>query len=100
MGIAFVTADRAFRTTSLALLALAAATGVSHAQELPPGPMRDVVEQACTRCHLATEFTTKRKTAGQWAQTVNHMIDKGAVIGDNEFDRLVDYLTQHFGAEK
>ena len=97
MGISFVPLDH---TMSLVLLALVAATGMSRAQALPPGPMRDVVDQACTRCHLATEFTTKHKTADQWAQTVNQMIDKGAVISDNEFDRLVDYLTQNFGPEK
>ena len=47
-----------------------------------------------------TRFTDMRKTRAGWVLTMNSMIDKGAVIGDNEFDPLVDYLTEHFAPGK
>lgn len=69
------------------------------AQELPPGPEQMLVSQACTTCHLASQFTSLRKTPGQWAEAVNQMINKGAVVGDNEFDRIVNYLAKNFPAK-
>ena len=80
--------------------ALALIGSPARAQELPPGPDQMLVTQACTTCHLASQFTTQRKTAGEWAQAVNQMIDKGAVIGDNEFDRIVSYLAKNYGPAK
>jgi hypothetical protein len=77
-----------------------ALTEAASAQELPPGPEQTLVTLACTHCHLASQFTSQRRTAGEWAQTVNQMIDKGAVIGDNEFDRIVNYLAKNFGPAK
>jgi hypothetical protein len=98
MGITFVS-DHAFRAC-LALLGLVATGSFARAQELPPGEMRDTVWAACSHCHQVTRFTAMRKARVGWALTVNDMINKGAVIGDNEFDRIVDYLTQNFGPGK
>jgi hypothetical protein len=98
MGITFVP-NRAFRAC-LALLGLALATSMARAQELPPGEMRDTVWAACSHCHQVTRFTALRKTRAGWTVTVNDMINKGAVIGDNEFDRIVDYLARNFGPVK
>jgi hypothetical protein len=70
------------------------------AQDLPPGPEQTLVSQACTTCHLASQFTSQRKTADQWALTVNQMINMGAVVGDNEFDKIVNYLAKNFGPAK
>ncbi len=89
-----------FRTTCLALLGLTLANSLARAQELPAGPMRDTVQAACTTCHVADQFTTQRRTRPQWAETVNTMIGMGAVVGDNEFDKLVDYLAEHFAPGK
>lgn len=89
-----------FRTTCLALLGLTLASSLARAQELPAGPMRDTVQAACTTCHVADQFATQRRTRPQWAETVNTMIGMGAVVGDNEFDKLVDYLAEHFAPGK
>ena len=80
--------------------ALALTSGPALAQDLPPGPEQMLVTQACTTCHLASQFTSQRKTAGQWAETVNQMINMGAVVGDSEFDRIVNYLAKNFGPVK
>lgn len=74
--------------------------GMADAQTLPPGKMRDTVWAACNSCHPVTRFTDMRKARSGWIITMNSMIDKGAVIGDAEFDPLVDYLTENFGPKK
>lgn len=79
--------------------ALALISGPALAQELPPGPEQMLVSQACTTCHLASQFTSHRQTAAQWAETVNQMINKGAVVGDSEFDKIVNYLAKNFPAK-
>jgi hypothetical protein len=81
-------------------VAVMAAGGPASAQSLPPGKMRDTVLAACNSCHPVTRFTDMRKNRAGWVLTMNSMIDKGAVIGDNEFDPLVDYLTEHFAPGK
>ena len=88
------------RSIGIFCFAALALTQAASAQDLPPGPDQMLVTQACTTCHLASQFTSQRKTAGEWAQAVNQMIDKGAVIGDNEFDRIVNYLAKNFGPVK
>lgn len=80
--------------------ALMLAGNPALAQELPAGPEQMLVGQACTTCHLASQFTSQRKTAGQWAETVNQMINMGAVVGDSEFDKIVNYLAKNFGPAK
>lgn len=67
---------------------------------LPPGKMRDAVWAACNHCHQVTRFTALRKSRAGWTATINDMINKGAVIGDNEFEPLVDYLAEHFAPGK
>ncbi len=90
---------RAVRAICFAVAGTAIA-GTAQAQGLPPGKMRDTVQAACSNCHPVTRFTALRKTHTEWTQTMNSMIDKGAVIGDNEFAPLVDYLAEHFGPGK
>jgi mono/diheme cytochrome c family protein len=75
-------------------------TGQASAQTLPAGPGRDKVQQSCTSCHVATQFTSKLKTADQWSQTVETMISNGAKISDTDFDTIVAYLTAHYGVAK
>jgi hypothetical protein len=90
---------RAARTACFAV-ALTLTGGFANAQGLPPGKMRDTVQAACSTCHPVTRFTALRKSRAGWTRTMNSMIDKGAVIGDSEFEPLVDYLTEHFAPEK
>ena len=87
-------------STACFAVALTAVGGVANAQGLPPGQMRDTVQAACSTCHPVTRFTALRKSRAGWTQTMNSMIDKGAVIGDSEFGPLVDYLAEHFAPGK
>jgi len=88
------------RTARAVCFAVALTAGTAQAQELPPGKMRDTVQAACSTCHPVTRFTALRKGRTGWIITMNSMIDKGAVIGDSEFEPLVDYLAEHFAPGK
>jgi cytochrome c5 len=63
---------------------------------LPDGPGKDVVQRACTQCHDLKVITSKRATEDEWAKTVNDMINRGAVLSDDEADAVIDYLSKHF----
>lgn len=85
---------------------LAAPFGTMKAQSPPPpsgtdvlpdGPGKAVVVMACLSCHDAVKATSMRGTADDWANEVNVMMGRGAVLSDDEFDRVVEYLAAHFG---
>jgi len=63
---------------------------------LPDGPGKDIVQRACTQCHDLKVITSKRATEDEWAKTVNDMINRGAVLSDDEADAVIDYLSKHF----
>lgn len=65
-----------------------------------PGPGREVAAKACGTCHAPTIITGKRFSDEKWAETVDHMIDKGAQVADKDYDIIVGYLVQHYGPEK
>ena len=44
-------------------------------------------------------ITGKRYSADKWAETVDHMVDKGAKVSDADYDTIVDYLARNYGPE-
>lgn len=85
---------------SVMVATIVAGPALLAAQTLPAGPAKTIIQQRCTACHVATQFTTKHKTADQWSQTVETMIGLGAKIDDADFDKIVDYLTANYGVQK
>lgn len=73
--------------------------GPVMAQGFPDGPDKAMVEQKCTGCHVGTQVTTQRRTPAQWAETVEKMASFGASISDDEFEKIVAYLSKNFGPE-
>ena len=65
---------------------------------MPDGPDRALVTKTCTACHVASQVTAQRKTKDQWAATVDQMIGYGAQVSDDDYPKIVDYLSAHFGA--
>ena len=65
--------------------------------EPPPEEGLALLEERCTDCHGLDRVTRAQKTAEEWAQTVDRMIDKGAQLDADERDVLIDYLTQTYG---
>jgi len=69
-------------------------TVAASAQEnLPEGRGRTLVLEACVQCHDVRALVTQRKSEGQWRQTVNEMIWRGAPLLPGEVDVLTKYLT-------
>lgn len=85
----------AIRTPALA--ALAVCISFAQAQErLPSGPGRDTIKKVCSACHSAENVVGLAKTREEWGQVVGEMVANGAVGTVDEFNDVVDYLTEHF----
>lgn len=65
-----------------------------------PGPGREETAAACGACHSPVIITGKKLDADGWAEVVDHMIDKGAQVPDQNYDTIVDYLSGHYGPDK
>lgn len=63
----------------------------------PPGEGSEIARRACHDCHDPIVITASRLTAAQWSARVDAMLAKGAKVGDDEIDVLIDYLATHFG---
>jgi cytochrome c5 len=63
---------------------------------LPDGPGKDVVMQACVKCHNLKVITNKRASEEEWATSVNSMVNRGAVLSDDQIDEVIDYLSRNF----
>lgn len=90
-----------YRTAVIAaaLLGGLAAAGASVAQELPQGPGRDVVQNACSQCHGSDVIAAKRATSDEWKDIVARMIGNGAALDDNQYVAVVNYLSTALGPE-
>ena len=69
----------------------------SSRDDLPDGRGKAEFSRICSQCHSLNIATTRRMTQGAWEAVVNDMVSKGARGTDDEFDRVVNYLGQHFG---
>lgn len=71
---------------------------LTNAQDaLPEGEGRDIVEHVCSLCHGLVQVTNARKTSEQWAYLVTQMKNQGAPIEEYEVEKIVRYLSEHFG---
>ena len=76
----------------------AAGPNILHAQtHLPEGNGRDLVQRVCNSCHSVDLITTQRQTRDEWTGTVQRMAQRGASATDEQFNEIVDYLTNNFG---
>jgi mono/diheme cytochrome c family protein len=66
---------------------------------LPDGPGKQLVERECLNCHSAHPIVIKRASADDWADEVDKMEARGAVLSDDETDQVVQYLATHFGPD-
>lgn len=96
----FLSARRSAWCGVLGLVLVLGTAGQARSQELPEGKGKDVVEERCTVCHGTSNFTESRYSKQDWEYVVNDMIDRGALITDEESEIIVDYLTEHFGPEE
>jgi competence protein ComEA len=66
------------------------------AQELPDGPGKSAMQQACVKCHDLKQVIARRRTAVDWEMTVDKMITQGAKATDAQLDQILDYLIKYY----
>jgi competence ComEA-like helix-hairpin-helix protein len=89
----------------LLLVAIAGRAGSASAQspaqpapaDFPPGPNREVVIKACKDCHPVTQITKRRESRARWSQISEKMLGEGAQMNDDEFEKVVVYLSAVLG---
>ncbi len=68
----------------------------AKAVNLPDGDGKAIATQKCQACHSLTTVTTARMDLGDWKDTVQTMIDRGANVPADKIDTLVQYLARNF----
>jgi glucose dehydrogenase len=66
--------------------------------QLPEGNGKDLVQRVCNSCHSVDLIASRRQSRDQWTGTVRRMAQHGASATDEQFNQIVDYLTNNFGA--
>ena len=80
-------------------LALASfAADEKEIKALPEGRGKDAVVKSCLECHGAANIRKARKESGEWSDSVDDMIDRGAKVEASQVESLVAYLVKNFGA--
>ncbi|MDI6800360.1 MAG: hypothetical protein QMD53_06870 [Actinomycetota bacterium] len=61
----------------------------------PPSPMggQALVQERCTICHGLGQITQAKKSKEEWQATVEHMVEKGAILSSAEQEEVVQYLS-------
>src|ERR1700761_7479369 len=92
-----------YRSTSVRSVWLMACLGYAlygHGQNLPDGPGKAEFQRVCSSCHSVTMATGQRMDQAQWTTVVNDMVARGAQGTEQDFDRIIPYLTANFGSGK
>ena len=67
------------------------------AQKLPDGKGKEIVEAACDGCHGLDQIIGRTWSEEKWKAVLKSMVDKGAVLSDDEMKTVVAYLVANFG---
>jgi hypothetical protein len=107
--------DRGFRTQCFfwmmysCILASAVVVGVpslgvvqaqspsAQADPLPEAPDKSLVVAKCTQCHGADQFAAMRQSGDGWDQTISKMQEKGLNLTDEDYEKILSYLTTNLG---
>ncbi len=86
-------------STLLALCAtLTFLTGTALA-DIPPGNGHDETVKVCGKCHSPEQAASLRQTRTGWEETISKMVNMGSEGTDEEYEKVLDYLTKQFGPE-
>ena len=66
---------------------------------IPDGPGKDIVLNTCTLCHDLKRIRLGRRSTEEWEETLISMLNEGAMLNDEEFARVHQYLSRTFGIE-
>jgi hypothetical protein len=82
---------------SLSLVLLGGRVLGQVADTPPPGPGLSTIQERCTACHSAATVFNQRRSAEDWAATVQIMVDRGAELTADDQSAVVGYLSEHYG---
>jgi hypothetical protein len=71
-----------------------AATGPADAAELK------LITTVCGSCHTSGSILGTHRTTREWEEVLEWMADEGAVMNDDEFERLMRFLSVRYGRVK
>jgi DNA uptake protein ComE-like DNA-binding protein len=69
---------------------------LTKASDLDPDPAdAQAVATVCTACHSSAQFLTAARPYLRWEQTMQDMLDRGAVATDEQLDHILSYLVKN-----
>jgi competence protein ComEA len=68
----------------------------AHAQSLPDGPSKELVDAVCTACHDSERIIKQHKTKAEWQDKVLEMLQECPDVVQQERDRIIEYLAKNF----
>jgi virginiamycin B lyase len=77
-------------------LALAQAPTRSQPPQLPDGPGKEIVQQACSGCHALGRFTNSGYSPEEWKTVIAMMRNVGAPLTPDQVPVVTEYLTKNF----
>ena len=66
---------------------------------LPDGPGKTILLNTCTVCHDLGRVRRQGGTRDDWNDTLGAMLNEGAMLSEQDFPVLLDYLTRNFKAQ-
>jgi cytochrome c5 len=63
---------------------------------LPEGPGKAILLNTCTVCHDLGRVRINTVSRDEWEETLNAMLNEGAMLSDQDFPVLLDYLARNF----
>jgi hypothetical protein len=65
-----------------------------NVDDLPAGRGRDALVHSCVSCHELGVVLARGRTRSEWAEVTRVMVDRGAVIAEEDREILLDYLAE------
>jgi cytochrome c5 len=66
---------------------------------IPDGPGKEIVLNTCTMCHDLKRIKLGARSPEEWEETLISMLNEGAPLSDDQFNRVHAYLSRNFGVE-
>ena len=63
---------------------------------LPDGPGKTILLNTCTLCHDLGRVRLHRVSREEWQETLEAMLNEGAMLSDQDFPVLLGYLSRNF----
>ena len=66
---------------------------------VPEGNGKEILLNTCTMCHDLKRIRLGRRTADEWEETLNTMLNEGAPLSDEQFPVIHAYLSRYFNVQ-